>query len=133
MATLNKLLKASTRAPASTSAASRVEIGQVGRLDLQHRHVQPRIAAQQLGLELPAVGQGNGDVVGVQGMAQDSEDVALGRDEHAALIGFQAVESARPVNFDHFGLRLIDRLGGRIALRRGRRPRVPETQAKPQA
>ena len=43
-----------------------LEVRQAGGLDLQHRHVQRGIGAQELGLELPPVGQRDRNVVGVQ-------------------------------------------------------------------
>ena len=113
-ATPKRLLKASTRAPASSfHRLAQIETGQAGGVDLQHGHLQPRIGAQQLGLELPAVGQHGRDVVGVEHVAVGGEDVALGRNEDAALIVLQAVESAGAIDFDDLRLHLVDRLDDR--------------------
>ena len=70
------------RAGGQRDGLGQIEIGQVRGLDLQHGDLQPRIGAQELGLEAPAVGQRDGDVIGVQHVAQGGEDVALGRDEN---------------------------------------------------
>ena len=79
VATPNRLLKASTRLPLSAGTlAANIEIRQIRGLDLQHGQFQPRIGAQQLGLELAAVVERDGDVVGVEHVAPHGQDVALG-------------------------------------------------------
>ena len=54
------------RAGGQRDGLGKIEMGQVRGLDLQHGDFQPRIAAQELGVEAAAVVQGDGDVIGVQ-------------------------------------------------------------------
>ena len=86
MATPNRLLNASTRVPLSAGTlAARSKCGKSVGVDLQHGHFQPRIGADQLGLELAAVVERDRDVVGVEHVAPDGEDVPAGRKSRKPL------------------------------------------------
>ena len=70
---------------------------------------QPRIGADQLGLELAAVVERDRDVIGVEHVAPDGEDVPLVGNQETALIGLQPAHAAGAVDLDHLGLIVVDR------------------------
>ena len=110
--------------------AAEVEVRQPLGVDLQHGHVQPRVGAEQLRLEPPPVGERRGDVVGVQGVAEDGEDVARNGNEDAALVGFESAEPAGAVDLDHLRLGLVDRRRGGVFA--GWRPPPPQGRRRGQ-
>ena len=98
-------------------AGRQVEVRQVRGVDLEHGQLQPRIGAQQLGLELAAVVERDRDVVGVEHVAPDGQDVSLGGDQKAALIRLQAAHAAGAVDLDDLRLIRVDHFGKRIGRR----------------
>ena len=110
-----------------------IEIRKLGRADFQHGDFEPRVGAHQLRLEAAAIGQHGSDVVGVEHVAIGRKDVAGRRDEHSALIGFHAAESARPVDFDDLRLNLSDSVGYRRGSGGGDENEKERQKEKPQA
>ena len=93
-----------SRAHVAAGGVRQIEMVEALGLDLQDGDFQPRIGPDQLGFELAAVGQHDGDVVGVEHVAPGGQDVPFGRNQKAALIGFQPLEAAGAVELDHLGL-----------------------------
>jgi len=86
----------------------KIETRKARRVDLQHGRFQLGIGAQQLGVETPSVVKHGVDPVGVEHMAERGEDMSLGRDKHPGLIGFEALKTAGPVDFDDFRFDPLD-------------------------
>ena len=94
-----------------------IEPGQVSRGNLEHGDFEAGIGADQLGGQLPPVGEYGRDLIGIEHVAPNRKDGAIGRDKESALVVLQACDPARPVNLDHFrlhaGKRFREQVGGR--------------------
>ena len=76
--------------------------------DLDDGDLQPRIGPDQLGFQLAAVVQHDGEIVGVEHVAPGGQDVPFGRDQENRSDRLPSPEAAGAVELDHLGLGGVD-------------------------